>query len=213
MSPTAPHLIARSPLPGTTTPHAPPNLSPPGNIYHHCLQRILPTMEALGFASDSSLGSLPLQAWAESCPHCRRGLFSVFWATPGCGWASADVLHVCCWVRTRAASIIGTRGAHPRMQEAAPVPRRKTHMGHRCPAWGPGCWVSTSPPPAQSIEDWPVFPISDWELPQVQTPSLNKFLSAPLFTSLDKKVPTVHLRCHLAKGIGATTSLIAFLVK
>lgn len=76
-------------------------------------------MEALGFASDSSLGSLPLQAWAESCPHCRRGPFSVFWATPGCGWASADVLHMC-WVGARAASIIGTRGAHPRMQEAAP---------------------------------------------------------------------------------------------
>lgn len=36
-------------------------------------------MEALGFASDWSLGSLPLQAWAESCPHCRRGLFSWVW--------------------------------------------------------------------------------------------------------------------------------------
>lgn len=168
-------------------------------------------MEALGFASDSSLGSLPLQAWAESCPHCRRGLFSVFWATPGCGWASADVLHVCCWVRTRAASIIGTRGAHPRMQEAAPcLDVRRTWDTDALP----GVQAAGSAPALLlPIEDWPVFPISDWELPQVQTPSLNKFLSAPLFTSLDKEVPTVHLRCHLAKGIGATTSLIAFLVK
>lgn len=34
-------------------------------------------MEAPSFASDSSLGSLSLQAWAESRPHSRLGLFSV----------------------------------------------------------------------------------------------------------------------------------------
>lgn len=99
------------------------------------------------------------------------------------------------------------------MQEAVPVPGHKTHVGYNAL---PGVQAVGSTPALllPSLLRISLYsPISDWELPQVQTPFLNKFLSVPLFTRIDTEVPSVHLWFHLAQSIGATTSLIAFLVK
>lgn len=107
-----------------------------------------PTMEAPVFTSDSGLGSLSLQAWAEPCLHSRLQLFPVFWAIPGCGWTSTHRLHARV-LGQGTCTIISTRRACSMMHEAVPVHAHRTHTRH---AYGPGCWANTSCLPGRLLD-------------------------------------------------------------
>lgn len=180
----------------------------------HCLCCFpeAPAMETPVFTSDSGLGPLSLQAWAESCLHSRLRLFPVFWDIPGCGWTSTHTLHARALSQSTC-SLIGTRRARSTMHEAVPVHAQRAETP--CPR--------SRLLDQHQLSSWQAFgsPTSAWELPQVQVPSLNNDRRPVAFSS-ELQTPNSYLSLHKSlmgisgitwqRGTGAATPLIAFQV-